>query len=958
MSPVTTSNKKKRARKKWGLVLVLGTVALGASCSSVIKGQSAALDRGREGDDAKPHVDLSKYVKSREQTPPSNTPPDLLADDPTAPGRMKWQNPKLWPRNYKFAIAVAPLREDFRRSPPEGTDPNGEPRSNFSSRTPEAPVEDDGKAADGTKRKQAVLPPTDGLFGFEVKTTGERTFDPSKAENASNPKVTEPPKETPKEQPPKEQPPKETPPKETPKEEPPKVTEPPKETPVEPPVEEKRPSRIGMRDGTASSKGFAATGAEDPTARGPATTSEKPSDTAASERVRHIREISEKEGMNFSIDSDKFQERMKSLLEEFRIFENVDPIKYGDDQKSLDGLFKQADQRKDDFLLVCSLRRNKVSYRGVDLGPAALDNTIEFLFLFNEFWSPIKREQYECDVELYARLYDVRSRHLILDQTFDGRDTLMISTAQRGWHPLRNWISATGIDISKEGLFYDTGEYVRPGAWIDMEIKLLDSLQNTVKQEIDDERFDVETNRLHDLQTNEVRKLDKRQIALVVGISEYGPAAQAKLVEWAADSTDPAKIDAAQKELVKKYDGQPVKLGTRPYAETDAARIQKELLNRPGALESSGGLSDASVTANVQTVLGKDATVKELRAAFRQVARARQDDRVFVYLNGETLVMDDPASVDAPPKHYFLPYDIDLGEVSKLYKESPAKAKTYLDQNAISFDWIEACFYRDSAQDHIYLQSRHSLLVVDCSFPGTYTGTKFCPRRAEQVKKQQQQAPLIPVVPPGITQPLPEKGSEKQPEKQPEPPAKEPEKQPEKQPEPPAKEPEKKPEPEKAPESDLTPEEKQQRPQRIGFVNPSRFQSTMVWAQTAPVGSAGVAAVASGATYSVTTGFLERIAQGGQGRYVILTAGPGEASLDVPAVKMGGFVYYFTQFLDPLKQTRFARLREANGDVVARKIVDYTRDRLESESRQAGQPQHVLSFGDKERTYILLLGQR
>ncbi|MEZ0227182.1 MAG: hypothetical protein ACAI25_01035, partial [Planctomycetota bacterium] len=218
--------------KRWGLVLVLATVALGASCSSVIK-ESATLDRGREGDDAKPHLDLSKYVKSREQTAPSNAGPELLVDDPSVANtkwaRQKWQNPKLNPRNYKFAIAVAPLREDFRRSAPEGTDPNGEPRSNFSSRTPDAPVDDDGKAADGSVRPRAALPPTDGLFGFEVKTTGERTLEPSKAENASNPKVAEPPKAEPPKETPKAEPPKETPPAETPKEEPPKA-DPPKET--------------------------------------------------------------------------------------------------------------------------------------------------------------------------------------------------------------------------------------------------------------------------------------------------------------------------------------------------------------------------------------------------------------------------------------------------------------------------------------------------------------------------------------------------------------------------------------------------------------------------------------------------------------------------------------------------------------------------------------------------------
>ena len=79
-----------KPRKKSGLLLVLGAVALGASCSSVIKGQSADLTRGRDGDEAMPFTDLAKYVKNREQTPPPNLPEELLRDD-VIPGRKRWQ---------------------------------------------------------------------------------------------------------------------------------------------------------------------------------------------------------------------------------------------------------------------------------------------------------------------------------------------------------------------------------------------------------------------------------------------------------------------------------------------------------------------------------------------------------------------------------------------------------------------------------------------------------------------------------------------------------------------------------------------------------------------------------------------------------------------------------------------------------------------------------------------------
>ncbi len=126
----------------------------------------------------------------------------------------------------------------------------------------------------------------------------------------------------------------------------------------------------------------------------------------------------------------------------------------------------------------------------------------------------------------------------------------------------------------------------------------------------------------------------------------------------------------------------------------------------------------------------------------------------------------------------------------------------------------------------------------------------------------------------------------------------------------------------------------------------------------APVVTGDAAAVSSESAPSTTTGFLERIAQGGLGRFVVLTTGPDERPLDIPSVKQGGFVYFFTQFLDPTKQDRFKKLRTEKGDVLARDIVAYAKDRLEAESRQAGRPQHVLTFGDREHDFVLLSEQR
>ena len=52
---------------------------------------------------------------------------------------------------------------------------------------------------------------------------------------------------------------------------------------------------------------------------------------------------------------------------------------------------------------------------------------------------------------------------------------------------------------------------------------------------------------------------------------------------------------------------------------------------------------------------------------------------------------------------------------------------------------------------------------------------------------------------------------------------------------------------------------------------------------------------------------------------------------------------------------RFDRLKDQKtGDFLAPSIVKYVTDRLESESRQEGRPQHVLSFGERDLEYVLL----
>jgi hypothetical protein len=244
----------------------------------------------------------------------------------------------------------------------------------------------------------------------------------------------------------------------------------------------------------------------------------------------------------------------------------------------------------------------------------------------------------------------------------------------------------------------------------------------------------------------------------------------------------------------------------------------------------------------------------------RLLPRSRREDRVFVYVNAETLVIDDPTEPGDETQKYLLPYDADLRDLEQL---DPAKLKQQLDKTALSFAWIEGCFNKTGSADHVYLQSRHAVAILDCAFPGAITDVRFCPKRAGKV------------------------------------------------------------------------------PRRGGTGS-----------------AAGVAALSTQAVTLVTTDFLERIVRDGSGRTIALTATPGEAPLDVSSAKLGGFAYYFTQFLDPSREVRFKSVRRADGGYGFHSLVEYAKDRIDAESRQVGRPQHLQVLGEREREYVVLSGAR
>jgi len=134
-------------------------------------------------------------------------------------------------------------------------------------------------------------------------------------------------------------------------------------------------------------------------------------------------------------------------------------------------------------------------------------------------------------------------------------------------------------------------------------------------------------------------------------------------------------------------------------------------------------LTDA-IGAPAQLV-GQQATADAIRAGFRAVAKARQRDKVFIYLNGETVVVDKAGHGNDDLRKYFLPYDVNLKELEDKFQAGGSDgAIKFLDEKAISFDWIEDVLTHADKFDHVYLQSRNAIFICDCEFPGRFSGMR------------------------------------------------------------------------------------------------------------------------------------------------------------------------------------------------------------------------------------------
>ncbi len=710
------------------------------------------------------------------------------------------------------------------------------------------------------------------------------------------------------------------------------------------------------------------------------------------------------DGLNMPVQDTGYQDRLIGLVEQFGLFEQTERLAYSSDTQKSNPLefLKQAKDRGADLMLLPRLKRNKVSYMGISLGKYALDFLAWFTFWWpSAIWPGVESEYYRSDVELLVEIYDVRSGERLWNTTYRQEYTTLLSTPDRGWVP---WgVLTVRLGYLSGGMLEDASAHVMPSTWLDVEHQVLTDLwsQGGFKGVLDSKEFADRVN----------AGVEPRRTGLVIAVSEYGKKARNVLKKLAGDAYEQGATEARReqlsaknpgmgirdvmlKELRDEYSNTSLNFGVRPFAEGDGEAISKFLVNDA---EFSRG--------DVQTLIGAQAGRLQIKAALRRLAKSRRPDPTFAYINLETLVIDDPRQSGDNLKKYLLPYDADLDGLEKIFAITTGEERTqqviaHLNKTAISFDWIAETLNQDGLDDHRHLQSKETLLILDCAFPSNVTGLRYAPVRGgpdwtpavlttsgaapEEDSAPEETAPEETA--PEETAPEETAPEETAPEETiPEETAPE-EAAPEETipeetipeetipeetipeetipeetipeetiPEETIPAPEESAPEEAAPKEEVTPPPapRKRRQRRIS----RGVAPTTVFAQAEPEDAAAPAeepkkAESTGLT--LTDQFLERISRV-PGRTIVVTARYNERPLDVIPQKQGGFAYHFLKGARDRGRVPGRVVDEKEGDKTQRylliesgELLNYTRGRIEDESRTLNRPESFLIFGDND----------
>lgn len=474
--------------------------------------------------------------------------------------------------------------------------------------------------------------------------------------------------------------------------------------------------------------------------------------------------VAELNGYEFQFNPNAYTSRMKSVLDQFAVFEEIKEL--SNTGKQFENIREAADVKLADFVMTTRVKRFKVAYHGVTALWYA--NSLVYLTL----WWPslfVADEEFRLHFEVSVDINDVRSRTNLFHKNFVFEKDVIHSDLSRGWFPFSQYFTPT---FQGESTYRTVAQKDLAAAiWQSFEEDLLREVHTSFRATLNAKNFEDKIN----------DNVVGRSEGLVVGINKYGPKAHSILEQFHRQS-----LAAVVGE--KKANSYP-NAAIRPYAQNDAKSM--------GELMSLG--ADVAVKpAYLTRIYNGNASRDELMTAIHRLTRARREDRTFVYLNLETVVVDVDTkySSDGLAK-YLLPYDCDLQKLesalqplrsqlelrrseklkdftkeledlqvalnkattgkeikalqekllateekykaaSKLVlKENPDLfqdfSKTcmeFFDANAISFAWLESQFNKDPVkplEDHVSLQSKNALFILDATFPGQFTDLNYSP---------------------------------------------------------------------------------------------------------------------------------------------------------------------------------------------------------------------------------------
>ncbi|MDF1662931.1 MAG: procyclic acidic repetitive family protein [Planctomycetota bacterium] len=474
--------------------------------------------------------------------------------------------------------------------------------------------------------------------------------------------------------------------------------------------------------------------------------------------------VAELNGYEFQFNPNAYTSRMKAVLDQFAVFEEIKEL--SNTGKQFENIREAADVKLADFVMTTRVKRFKVAYHGVTALWYA--NSLVYATL----WWPslfVADEEFRLHFEVSVDINDVRSRTNLFHKNFVFEKDVIHSDLSRGWFPFSQYFTPT---FQGESTYRTVAQKDLAAAiWQSFEEDLLREVHTSFRATLNAKNFEDKIN----------DGVVGRSEGLVVGINKYGPKAHSILEQFHRQSL----ASVVGKDKANKYPNAAV----RPYAQNDAKSM--------GELMSLG--ADVAVKpAYLTRIYNNNASRDELMTAIHRLTRARREDRTFVYLNLETVVVDVDTkySSDGLAK-YLLPYDCDLQKLERklqplrvqleqrrnekltrftkeleelqvalnkattgkeikelqekllateekykaasrmvlkenqdLFQDFSGTCMEFFDKNAISFAWLETQFNKDPIkplEDHVSLHSKNALFILDATFPGQFTDLNYSP---------------------------------------------------------------------------------------------------------------------------------------------------------------------------------------------------------------------------------------